>query len=389
MAARTDDAAALMLRFAERTGISGERSQRRYLWTDAFAACNFLGLARSTGEARYVELALRLVDRVHRTLGRHRPDDARIGWISGLSEDEGTRHPTHGGLRIGKPLPERAPDEPYDDRLEWDRDGQYFHYLTKWMHALDQVARATGEPTFHQWARELAAAAHAAFVYTSRDGSRRMYWKMSVDSTRPLVPSMGHHDPLDGLVTFAQLDATAMSLDAAVEEPSLRPQIADFDAMVDRRNLATADSLGLGGLLTDAYRLDQLARSGSHDARDLRDVVLASAVAGLDHYLRTGELRRAASARLAFRELGLAIGLHAVDLIQDASSASADSAPSRRLLDALGARASVADDIIAFWLESKHRTVETWINHVDINDVMLATALAPDGFLRPAAFKPA
>ena len=74
--------------------------------------------------------------------------------------------------RIGKPLPERGPDEPLDERLEWDRDGQYFHYLTKWMHALDQVARATGEPTLQPWARELADAAHRAFVYAPREARR-------------------------------------------------------------------------------------------------------------------------------------------------------------------------------------------------------------------------
>jgi hypothetical protein len=45
-----------------------------------------------------------------------------------------------GGLRIGKPLKERGANEPIDESLEWDRDGQYFHYLTKWMHALCRAA---------------------------------------------------------------------------------------------------------------------------------------------------------------------------------------------------------------------------------------------------------
>src|SRR5216684_2205383 len=58
-----------------------------------------------------------------------------------------------GGLRIGKKLPERSAGEPFDEQLEWDRDGQYFHYLTKWMHALDQVARSTKQPRFNLWAR--------------------------------------------------------------------------------------------------------------------------------------------------------------------------------------------------------------------------------------------
>jgi hypothetical protein len=43
----------------------------------------------------------------------------------------GAAHPTRGGLRIGKKLPERRPGEAFQERLEWERDGQYFHYLTK------------------------------------------------------------------------------------------------------------------------------------------------------------------------------------------------------------------------------------------------------------------
>ncbi len=47
-----------------------------------------------------------------------RPDDSRRGWISGLGEAEGERHPTLGGLRIGKELPERRAGEPFDERLD-------------------------------------------------------------------------------------------------------------------------------------------------------------------------------------------------------------------------------------------------------------------------------
>ncbi|MCX5743085.1 MAG: hypothetical protein NT062_11395 [Proteobacteria bacterium] len=92
----------LMASFAERTGVRSARSHRRYLWTDAFAACNFVGLGQP-------ELAVQLIDRVHHELGRHRPDDAdaRHSWISGLPEAEGEDHPTRGGLRIGKPRAER------------------------------------------------------------------------------------------------------------------------------------------------------------------------------------------------------------------------------------------------------------------------------------------
>ena len=96
-----------MLDFADRTGLSTSgKETRRYLWTDAFAVFNFLELYRQTRANEFRQLAMTLVDQVHETLGRYRQDDVRRGWISGLTEKEGRRHPTAGGLRIGKPLPE-------------------------------------------------------------------------------------------------------------------------------------------------------------------------------------------------------------------------------------------------------------------------------------------
>ncbi|MGH9361856.1 MAG: hypothetical protein ACRD2T_08050, partial [Thermoanaerobaculia bacterium] len=240
----------LMADFAARTGLVGEAPPRRYLWTDAYAVCNFLGFYRASGEGRHLDLALRLVDQVHHTLGRHRPDDSRQGWISGLDESAGERHPTRGGLRIGKPLPERGAREPYDSRLEWDLDGQYFHYLTQWMHALYRVSQETGDLTFLRWGRELAAAAHAAFTYQPPGGGPpRMVWKMSIDLSRPLVPAMGQHDPLDALVTYLELESAAPQGGAADDEagPALADEIAGAEAMCEAAGgWATDDPLGIG-----------------------------------------------------------------------------------------------------------------------------------------------
>jgi hypothetical protein len=383
---RTKEAIALMTGFAERTGLASERPRGRYLWTDAFAVCNLLGLARLTGEEQYADLALRLVDQVHHTLGRHRGDDPRTGWISGLSASEGEAHPTRGGLRIGKKLPERGPDDPFDEELEWDRDGQYFHYLTKWMHALDQVTRSTGQPQFNLWARELAGTAYEAFTYLPSAGRpRRMYWKMSIDLKRPLVPSMGQHDPLDGYVTYLQLRSTAAGLPESLAGPNLERETRQFAAMVEGGELATADPLGLGGLLTDAYRLEQLTRQGAAPDERLLETLLTASLTGLQRYVRGGELRLPAKYRLAFRELGLAIGLHAAKAMwqaaeHDPSRSSAGSGVRARLR-ALMEYVPLGEQIESFWRDPEHRRSPTWAEHRDINEVMLATSLAPDGFL--------
>jgi hypothetical protein len=382
---RVARAAALMLGFAARTGVTSPEPGLRYLWTDAFAAANFLGLARETGEERHLELGLRVIEKVHAALGRHRADQPRQGRLGTATGD----HPTRGGLRIGKPLPERGPEEPPDPRLEWDRDGQYFHYLTKWMHALDLTTRATGRPVYNRWARELAETAHAAFTYEAAGGVRRMHWKLSIDLSRPLVPSMGQHDPLDGYVTAAQLQATAQALEDA-EGPRLASEMASFEAMIDPRGLATDDPLGLGSLLTDAFRLEQLMRLGFRDEHDLLQRLLEVSLAGLQSYASGNDLEGAASRRLAFRELGLAIGLHAVEHMADAVQRGefAGDERARERLRALDRYVPFAAAIERFWLIDEHRQQRTWTEHRDINEVMLATTLAPQGFLvlPPVAF---
>ncbi|MGA7516942.1 MAG: hypothetical protein WBW28_08285, partial [Pseudolabrys sp.] len=115
MPANDDLAVRLMVEFAERTGlVSKTKSPNRYLWTDAFAVCNFLELFARTGESKYREYAISLIDQVHQVLGRYRHDDVCHGWISGLDEETGRLHPTIAGLRIGKPLKERQNAEPFD-----------------------------------------------------------------------------------------------------------------------------------------------------------------------------------------------------------------------------------------------------------------------------------
>lgn len=179
--------------FFLRTGAGGNKEPIRYLWTDAFAVRCYLGLFRTTGEERDRQRALELVKQVHEVLGRFTAEDQRTGWISGFSREEGSRHPTAGGLRIGKKLPERRKDQDLDQQLEWDRDGQYFHYLTQWAYALLEVYVEIGDQKFALWASELM---QAGSKFIGREmGQLRMYWKMSIDLSRPLVQSMGAHDP--------------------------------------------------------------------------------------------------------------------------------------------------------------------------------------------------
>lgn len=370
--------------FARRTGLLKDEATpiRRYLWTDAFAVSNYLTLYRYSGDEIYLHFALGLVDQVHETLGRHRDDDPRSGWISGLEEGQARMHPTAGGLRIGKRMPERQPGEPYDEKLEWDRDGQYYHYLTKWMHALCCVSNVVDNQMYTTWAVELAAKAQKAFLHVEADGEKRLYWKMSIDLSRPQVAAMGHHDSLDGLITL--LEIRRQLADRSEKIPKkFDADISDLADMCRGVNWTTPDPLGIGGLLADAWRLAQLSDAEAQiPVAGLLQEMLEAAAVGLSIYTRDNSMHMPAIYRLAFRELGLAIGLQAVERLaavhQDFFK-SGSRLPS--LLETLKNYLPLRWIIKQFWLKPENWEVPIWKEHHDINMVMLATSLAPDGFL--------
>lgn len=382
----------IMLDFARQSGLSPVTdTPRRYLWTDAFAVCNYLELYRQSGDNTFQELALTLVDQVHQMLGRHRPDDSRTGWISGLDEAQGKLHPTSGGLRIGKEMNERGPADAFDADLEWERDGQYYHYLTKWMQALNRVSTVTSDPTYNLWAKELAKTVHVGFV-TDLVGQKQIHWKMSIDLSHPLVPSMGHHDPLDGFITYYQLKACGpQESENSQQQPELSREISELEAMCEGRSWATNDALGIGGLLCDAYQMAQMIAAGKayFPHQDLLAAMLDDALSGLRSFAGTDVPMLTAGYRLAFRELGLTIGLQAAARLQSLLAENpgpfADHDRLADLLTQLLRYKSFVDTIERFWLAVPNREAKTWTEHLDINMVMLATSLAPDCFLRICA----
>lgn len=377
----------IMEEFAGRTGLlaEGAAQVRRYLWTDAFAVCNYLALYEQSGREEHLHLALRLIDQVHEILGRYRDDDSRSGWISGLDAGAGRLHPTAGGLRIGKKLPERQKGEPFDEGLEWERDGQYYHYLTKWMHALCCASRAIDNPVYAAWAAELAGRAHRAFCHINTDGVKRLYWKMSIDLSRPQVVSMGHHDPLDGLITCLEIRKQAAG-QPEIAEADLAAAIIDLADMCQGANWTTPDPLGLGGLLADAWRLVQLQNTrGELPLPGLLQDILEAVLVGLSIFTRDNSMHLPALHRLAFRELGLSIGLQAIARIETLVSIRPDLCRNEpRLASLLGALRTylpLQEQIEEFWLDPENREASSWLDHLDINMVMLAASLAPEGYL--------
>lgn len=296
------DAAAadvLMAGFAARTGLAPEGDGPRHLWTDAWAVANLLGLARDTGDTGDRDLALALVDRVRAGGAEPAEEDVGIALLSGCAR-------------------------------------------AKWMHALDLVARETGDLRYGTWARELADVAHRA-----RTGLR---------------------DPLDGYVTCLQLRATG------APGPDLDQAVADFEALVAEVDPRADDPLGLGELLLDAARLAQLKDQGAPVRPGLVLQLVDAARDGLEAWVARGELDLPAGRRLAFRELGLATGLAAVQVLREALG------PEPRV-DALAPFELLRAQIVGFWRDPVHQGDPSWTEHQDIDEVMLATALAPSGMV--------
>jgi hypothetical protein len=102
---------------------------------------------------------------------------------------------------------------------------------------------------------------------------------------------------------------------------------------------------------------------------------------GLAGHGRGEPLAEPASRRLAFRELGLAIGLHALERML---ALHARPERVRARLSDLARHLPLAGGIDDFWCAASNRQGPTWRAHPDINAVMLATSLAPGGYLGSA-----
>jgi len=92
-----------------------------------------------------------------------------------------------------------------------------------------------------------------------------------------------------------------------------------------------------------------------------------------------------AAHRLAFRELGLSIGLQAIERLQGLLEQYPGIFNKKPLIHSrvlsLMRYVRLSEMINAFWLESENKKFDSWTDHRNINIVMLATSLSPDVYL--------
>lgn len=357
-------ARSLMENFARRTGLENDTGtpERRYLWTDAFALMNFTALHKNTEKPLFRDKAEKLIRLVHRTLGRFAENDSRSGWIRGAGEENSKENPTVVGLRIGKKIPERTLNERPDPQWEWERDGQYFHYHTRWINALITAGKHFENERYSQWAADLSLA--GAHFIEETSGKTTIYWKMSVDLSRPLVPTRGAHDPLEGLLSAYQARKAAN-----LRLPEFQNYISQLQGLCKATDWLTNDPLGLGGLLINVIRAAELK-----DDVDLPDAVrpqtlLTIAERGLSDFMSNFNPERTPAYRLAFRECGLSLGIRVLDGHRDFLKKKGIVVGTNSEIGKL------ADQIETFWLNTENRRERSFVDHLDINEVSLAASL--------------
>ncbi len=149
--------------------------------------------------------------------------------------------------------------------------------------------------------------------------------------------------------------------------------------------LTTDDPLGIGGLLSDATRITQLIINGGLKNIELLEMVLDSSILGLRSYMKNDPMKYPAEYRLAFRELGLSIGLKGFEMMVDLINKNPELSQINSLQERINLfeeYLELGNNIEKFWMDKENRKTSNWIEHRDINTVMLATTLEPDGFLR-------
>ena len=113
--------------------------------------------------------------------------------------------------------------------------------------------------------------------------------------------------------------------------------------------------------------------------------VVDAALLGLEAFADSGSLRLPAEYRLAFRELGLSIGLSGVGgllhLIDENPALFGGDSSLQVQVEALQSYVPLGEAIERFWLDSGNQEAGSWTEHREINMVMLATSLAPEGFV--------
>jgi hypothetical protein len=328
----------------------------RYLYTDAIAVVNFLTLYNEKrGEPNatyYLDLAKRLVRVVHSTLGYTRDGSSRL---PGATDAE----PLKGGLRIGK-IDAEGPEG----------DGQYHHYLTLWMFALNRLSVASGQTVYNDQALSLAKAIHPNFIIDGTGSEPKLIWKMSVDLKKTLNKLESGWDATQGYVVFKILQVTAESQHGI--KNVLDEEIKIYKKIIDRNNNGSSDSLDIGITMwtmswcKEPWSVKVLNLCQERICNFLTIIDCSSLILLGQLYVQSKYFHRPVTIRSAFREFGACFGAKC-------SLVLAKDTERRDILKAC------SEHLLNYWEERVHDPGNVFFLLKPITMVMYAAALIPGG----------
>jgi len=174
-----------------------------------------------------------------------------------------------------------------------DRDGQYFHYLTKWLFTLNELGKI--KPKYHTEAVQLVKEIHPHFVLPKVG----VIWKMKEDLSGPYPGyGLGGLDFYSGYTVYKLIDSTALS-----------SEIGDMWDLIqlNYKKFHCSQDLGLGDMLWDCH---------FNPEEEWSKVVKERCVTTLDNMWRkqgyfVRDLIYEKDAILAFGNFGVSLGLQA------------------------------------------------------------------------------
>lgn len=204
----------------------------------------------------------------------------------------------------------------------------------------------TGNKWYNDQAVSMAKAVLFRFMTNVSAKRPRMFWKLAMDLSRPLVHSEGNLDPIDGYVMYKRLQETSDNHHVLDEEIAALKKIVD-DKVEDYSSL---DPLDLGMTLWTVHWLvpePTWPLSGQWPAK--------LQYRAYNHLLyaakRFGLFNNPHEKRLAFREFGAALGLRTVVPLIDkmAEGASPTDREDPKTIESLNAMKAMPDQILKGW----------------------------------------
>jgi len=194
---------------------------------------------------------------------------------------------------------------------EPSRDGQYFHYLTKWIFALHQLSSYhpdVSQRQFHQQeAIKIIKEIHSHFLI--RDVG--ILWKMKEDLSGPYLGyGLGGLDHYDAYITYRLIDNGSGILTREISDvySLIQSHFQDFSCTQD---------LGLGEMLwmTSWFPEEEWAKVVREKSIKTLEKMWRDVDEKRGYFIRDWKYER--TSKLAFGNYGVCIGLQAVGLWSD------------------------------------------------------------------------